>query len=213
MTSVIQDIQETNTIFYRPLQELFNVINDNVPDINSTRASKTDARGKQWIFPTLPAAIDQNYPRIAIISDDVTFEEYGAGDFIETIKDGSGNVIREIFGNLATIPITITAFVRRNRPEQITNYDGSNETAQNEKVASWLIDRVQKTIFQNQDFLKAKDLRTRVLSISSSYNDSEYLIGKNLDIEIEIPNVFTEEVDGNSIIKKIDFTVDVDQVC
>jgi len=105
-------VTETN-IYFDPLRLLKSVIETNVLDINAIRRARSDESKREWIFPTTPDADDENYPRLALVQGQMTQEEFGAGRIICRVRDANGDIRSEMFGTIATVPITVGVFVKK----------------------------------------------------------------------------------------------------
>ena len=201
MTSTARTIYQTN-IFFEPMNELFTLLNANVQDINSQRATNPDLKARQWVFPTTPEANDENYPRIALIPEAIKFEEFGAGRWLQTdVRNNS--VVREKFGRVATVPITIGVFCKKGQKHKVVYFDDTTHQIQNSKQSDYLGYLVSNVIekFRNNFISKNMDIKTT--GISTSYEDNDFLWAKNIDIEILIYDVWQTDYSDGDLIKHI----------
>lgn len=188
---------EKNHIYFEPMQVLFDTLDTNITDINAVRAARPTATGRQWIFPTEPEANDEDYPRIALIAEDVRWEEYGPRRLIEQVR-GVGNVLeKERFGKVAVLPITIIVFVKRKQRHEVTLYDGSTKTIQNTKQADFLGSLISKVLMERRelDFIPLQ-MDIDVLASSRTYVNNEWSWGKQVDIEITMFDVWEIDYTG-----------------
>jgi len=197
-----------NNIFFDPINLLYKVINDNVNDPNKLRADSENYKEKQCIFPTTPESNDENYPRIALISEDVRFETYGGSNYIEDIENGltgsDRRVLRTHYGKVAIIPFTIGVFVKKKEKYSVEYYDGTVHNIQNTKLSDYIGNQIAKVLQLNRRTFIDNNMDIRILSISSSYDNNSFTWAKNIRIEIELFDVWTKNYSDADIIKIID---------
>jgi len=140
---MVEVLKGRNHVSFTPMQTLFDLIDTEVADINVERAAKVTARGRQWVYPSTPEKIDEKYPRVAILNDNIRFEEYGTGQFLE-LEKVAGVTERMVFAKVAIIPVTIAVFVKRNQRHTVTYYDGVSHEIQNTKQADFIGDKIAK---------------------------------------------------------------------
>jgi len=205
-----------NHLNFAPMQVLYNLINEKVQDINATRRSKPTPSQRQYVFPTFPEANDENYPRIALVNENVRFSEYGSGRFLKYIKSG-GKVEHIVFAKVATLPLTISIFVKKKQKHAVTLYDGSTIIVQNSKQADYLGDMIEKCIeMYREEYFIPNNMDIRILGVSRTYDDGDFLLVKNIDCEIEMFDEWEldltspESTVGN--IDNINLDINVEQV-
>lgn len=175
-------IKPINHLSFAPMKVLRDLIVDNVTDINATRR----AVGGQWIFPTVPEANDENYPRVAIINRSVSESEYGAGRYMEMERDGSGNAEKMIFGKVAILPMSVIVFVKKKQRHEVEYFDGTTHILTNTKQADYLGEKIAKEIEINrQKYFIANNMDIAITGMSRSYDDGGFLIAKTINVEIE----------------------------
>ena len=199
---------------FGPLQQIYNLINEQVQDINGVRSSETDLKKRQWIYAAFPESDDENYPRVAIINDDIRFEEYGDGQFVSYDKDNSGNVTHINYGKVAIMPISITVFVKKRQQHSVTYYDGSVNNIQNGKQADFIGEKIAKflEVYESQYFIPY-NMNIEVKSVSKSYDDNDFLIAKTIECEVVLMDSWIDDLtsqDANEkTIREIDENVTV----
>ena len=213
MTTILKG---RNHLSFAPMQQLYNLISTNVTDINLIRAAKPTAKEKQWIYPSTPEANDENYPRIAIMNQDVKFEEYGAGQFSGYERNLSGDVEHIVFTKVAVLPITIGVFCKRKQRHSVTYYDGTTHTIQNTKQSDFLGEKIAKFLeMYRQQYFIPNNMDIKIIGMSRSYDDNDFLIAKNIDCEIVMMDEWEIDLTDPSstigIIQNINLTIDVNQ--
>jgi len=184
-SGTIGGLHGRNHLSFQPMQQLYNLINEKVIDINADRRNQTDPRKRQWIFPSYPEANDENYPRVALINENIRFEEYGSGRIVEYEKDILGNTDAMLFSKVATLPITIGVFVKKKQRHEVSYYDASVHTIQNTKQADFLGEEIEKAIeIWRELYFIPYNMDIKITGISRTYDDNDFLIAKNIDIEI-----------------------------
>lgn len=201
---------EQKNIFFEPMQELYSLIDDNINDINEERASRPTAKERQWIYPTTPEANDENYPRIALIPETVRFEEYGAGRYLQTDYTSTGDVKRDKYGRLAIVPMTIGVFCKKGQKHNAVYFDGTVHTIQNSKQSDFLGYLVANMIEKNRENFIKKNMDIKIINISTSYEDNDYLWAKSISIEIEVWDVWQTEYSDGELIRVINEVINVD---
>jgi hypothetical protein len=196
-------------VFFKPMQFLYDTINSGISDPNQERANQVDPQSRQWIFPTTPEAIDENYPRVALIAGNMRFEEYGAGRFIETVTDQSGNWQSETRGVIAVLPVTIGVFVKKKQFFRVEDIDGSISTMQNTKLSDYIGYRIANLMVTARNAAIAKNMELKVSNITSSYEDNEFLYAKNVEIELMMFMAAETKFGDAGLIKHIDLSVTV----
>ncbi len=197
---------------FQPMQQLYNLISDKVTDINAIRRAKPTARERQWIYPTTPEANDENYPRIAIINENVRFEEYGSGRWIGYERNNVNEVEHIVFGKVAILPITIGVFVKKRQRHEVEYYDGTTHVVQNTKQSDYLGEKIAKMIeMWREVYFIPYNMDITITGITRSYDDSEYLIAKNIEAEIVMLDEWeidlTDPDSTADVIKNIDLTI------
>jgi len=207
MTSADEDNYVQNNVFFDPMQVMYKVLTDTVIDVNKVRSIKETARERQWIFATTPESNDDMYPRLALIPGTVTFETYGAGNNLEQVDNGlTGNdrrALRDHYGKIAIVPMTIGVFVRKKQKYEVSYYNGEIHKIQNSKASDWIGNEVAKQIQINRnEFIKA-GIDVAINSISTSYEDNEFLWAKNIEVTITVMDVWTRHYSEADLIKII----------
>lgn len=214
MTTVLKG---RNHLSFAPMQQLYNLISNSVTDINSARLAKSTARERQWIYPSTPESNDENYPRIAIINEDIRFEEYGSGQFSGYEKNISGDVEHMVFTKVAILPVTIGVFVKRKQRHAVPYYDGTNHTIQNTKQSDYLGEKIAKYIemLRSQYFIPY-NMDIKVTGVTRSYDDNDFLIAKNINAEIVMMDEWeidlTDPASTIDVIKNINLNIDVEVI-
>jgi len=90
-----------------------------------------------------------------------------------------------VFGKIAILPITIAIFVKRKQLHEVTYVDGTTHNIRNSKQADYLGELIQKSfeMYRNDYFISQK-VDFRNIRVSRSYDDNDYLIAKNIDLEL-----------------------------
>lgn len=179
---MVVPIKRRNNISFQAMQLLYNFINTYIPDINADRLAVSG----QWVYPTVPEAPNELYPRIALLNRTVTYEEYGAGRYMDTERNAStGQAEHMVFGKIAIVPITIAVFVKRKQMHEVTYVDETTHTVRNSKQSDYLGELISKSLemYKNDYFIPNK-VDFRNLKTSRSYDDNDYLIAKNIDLEL-----------------------------
>jgi len=184
----------TNNIYFEALQVLYDVLNQNIADPNSIRASKDTAREKQWIFPTFPEANDEWYPRLAIIHGQIRFEDWTPNRFWGWTTDSSGNVTGEAYSNFAILPIRVGAFTKKTRHKGLEVQDWNQEKrfVENSAQVAWLLDRIQKTLLMNREKFTEKGMDFDILTVEGIYEDLDFLWAGSVNIEVIMNNTWTK---------------------
>jgi len=182
MTTILKG---RNHLSFEPMQQLYNLISEKVADINAVRSAKPTAKERQWIYPSTPESNDENYPRVALVNENVRFEEYGGGQYSHTESDISGNAQHFVMTKVAILPITIAVFVKRKQRHQVTYYNGATHTIQNSKQSDFLGDKIEKHIemYRTQYFIP-NNMDIKIIGMSGTYDDNDFLVAKNIDVEI-----------------------------
>lgn len=214
MTTVVKN---RTHLMFKPMQVIYNLITNEITDINSKRSALPTPRERQWVYPTYPEAEDENYPRIALIAGTATPTPYGTGDFIEYERDISGNAEHMVFGKVVKLPITIGVFVKKNQPHQVTYFDGTTHTIRNTKQVDFVGDLIPKIIYMfRSKYFIPENMDIKVVSVSETYEDNDFLYAKNISIEIEMFDEwefdFTDPSSTVGIIQNIDLNIDVTRV-
>ena len=204
-------IKGRNHLSFEPMQVLYNLINTNIQDINADRI----ATSGQWIFPTVPESNDENYPRVALINRNIRFEEYGAGRFIEYERNATtGDAEHMVFGKVAILPITIAVFVKKKQRHEVEYYDGTTHPLTNTKQADYLGEKIEKYLeMLRETYFIPQKMDIKILGMSRSYADNDFLIGKNIDIELSLFDAweydFTDAGYNEGIIHNINLTINI----
>lgn len=208
----------TNNIYFEALQVVYDILNQNIADPNSIRASKDTAREKQWIFPTYPEANDEWYPRLAIIHGQMRFEEWTPFRFYDWVTDDLGNITGEAFSNFVILPIRIGAFTKKTRHKSLEVQDWNQEKrfVENSAQVAWLLDRIQKTLLMHRDKFIEKGMDFDILTVEGIYEDLDFLWAGSVNIEVIMNNTWTNSFtdSGTGIITNIggsNLNIDVDK--
>lgn len=204
-------VDETNNPLIEVYNRLYSIIDTYVQDPNSIRRAKSTTKEKQWIFPETPESVDQFYPIVAIILDDVSYEENGSGRFFE-YQDDAGDKV-EINGNWITLSLTIGVFSKKLEKYSVTLYKGSEaKTIKGKLFASYLANRIAKIIdiHRGDFFINEKASEVIVERISDTYTDSETLWTTEIPVKITMPNIWSETYTTEQLIAIInkDLTVE-----
>jgi len=186
-------IKGTNNLNFQPMQVLYNLITQKIADINSARAAKPTSKERQWVFPTFPESNDENYPRVALINDNVRFVEYGSARYISSDRV-LGNVTKIREGVIATLPLTIGVFVKKRQRHTATLWDGTSQSVQNSKQADFIGDLVAKIVnMYHEQYFIPENMDIKVVGVSKTYDDNDFLLAKNIECEIEMFDEWYED--------------------
>ncbi len=196
---------------YKPMQVLHDLINDNIQDINAIRASQISFKARRWIFGELPESNDKNYPRVALLEGNITFQEWGAGQYYCSEVQGTGinkQVLRDHFAVVATFPITIGVFVKKDQRHEIEFSNGERHTVQNGKQVDYLSSKIAGLLHSNRDKFIEKNLDIRILSMPRSYQNNNWSWATNIECEIDVVFIIkTQNYSEAELIKQIDLTI------
>ena len=212
MTTVLKG---RNHLSFAPMQQLYNLISERVTDINAARSAKSTSRERQWIYPSTPESNDENYPRVAIINEQVRFEEYGAGQYSH-MERSLGQAEHMVFTKVAIMPVTLTVFVKRKQRHEVSYYDGTTHTIQNTKQSDFLGEKIAKFLeMYRQQYFIPNNMDIKIIGMSRSYDDNDFLIAKNIDCEIVMMDEWEIDLTDPSstigIIQNINLTIDVNK--
>lgn len=204
-------ILKQQNVYFEPLQVLFDVINSHVPDPYQERATRPTAREKRWIFPNTPEANDENYPRIALLHGNLTFEEWTAGQFLESQKNVGGG-ISEVNTNLAVLPIVVGVFAKKtsHRGLDVTDYDGTERYVENSMLVTHLLDKIQKEIHAHRTDFIDKDMEISILNMDGPYEDNDFLWAGNINMEVRMKNIWTEDISVEKVIASLSYTFNIE---
>jgi hypothetical protein len=193
------------------MQQVYSLINTEVEDINADRRSQSTPRKRQWIYPSTPNSDDENYPRIAILNDQIDFQEYGSGQYIETVRS-AGQVQQIVYGRIAILPVQISVFVKKKQRHQVTLFDGSAKVLQGKMQADFIGDKIAKFLeMYNQTYFIPNNMEIRVTSIGGTYNNNKFSYAKDIQAEIvmmdEWEEDFTDPGYTDGFIQQIDLNV------
>lgn len=198
---------EVENVFFKPMQFLHDLINSNVADVNFARRTSSNPKDHQWIFPEIPEANDEMYPRIALIPGNLTFEEYGAGRFIETVTDVNNDWIGETRGVIAVLPVTIGIFVKKKQVHSVTLLNNSVQDMQNKKLSDFMgYQLVQLMTTKRNDFIE-KNMEPFDVNSSESYEDGQFWYAKEVTLTIKMWMASQEKFDADRLIRQIDLSV------
>jgi len=196
-----------DNVFFKPMQFLYDLINTNIQDPNKERRESTNPKDRQWIFPNLPEANDENYPRIALIAGSIRFEEYGAGRFIETVTDSNGKWVSETRGMVAVLPFTIGVFVKKKQTHKVEDNDKTLVDMQNTKLADYIGYRLARIMMSKRPEAIAKNMDLFLRDVTGTYEDNEFLYAKNIDVEFLIWFAEEETFDPDDVIRQISLSL------
>ena len=203
-------IQE-DILQYKPMQVLHDLIKDNVKDINAIRASQIDYKKQRWIFGETPEAKDKNYPRIALLEGNITFEEWGAGQYYCSDVQGTGinrQVLSDSYAVVATFPVTVGVFSLKDQRHEIELSNGERHTVQNGRQIDYLSSKIASVILSNREKFIEKNLDIRVVSMPRAYKDNEWSWATNVECEIDVIFIIKiQNYNEADLIKQIDLTV------
>lgn len=212
-----------NNIFFDPLQLIYDVLNQNIKDPNTVRASLPTEGQRRWIFPSYPEANDENYPRIAVLFGTPRHNYWTPYNFYDWGTDPSGNINREVFSNLITLPVMIGVFTKktRHKPLEVVDYDGTRRWVENSAQVAFLLNQVQKEIFRHRDRFIAKEMDFTMTGIEAVYEDSDFLWAGHINLELLFHNIWygtsgsgsDGEFTSGDLIATITKTVTVDMDC
>ena len=203
------------TINNNPLIEAYNilesVIKTNVQDVNETRRVLPTAREKQWIFPTTPEDEIGYYPRIAIVLNNITYDEFGAGQFAgyQTATDGS---VSDLKMNYAVLSMTIGIFTKKKeRFSVILPGDTTAKSITGTLLNSYLLGEIVNKINSKRDtFISNNSIDIIITNVNQTYNDSEVLFASDISIKLIMPNVWGKVYTTGELIAKINKTYTVE---
>jgi hypothetical protein len=206
---MVVPIKAGNHVSFAPMQVLYDLINSKITDINAERR----ANSGQWVFPTVPEAEDENYPRIAILNNGINYTEYGAGRFIQENYSG-GQATDWQYGRIATLPVIIAVFVKKKQRHEADYFDGTSHVLTNTKQSDYLGEKIAKLIEMYRSvYFIPNGMDVKVTGITRSYDDSQFLIAKNISIEVVMFDKwgydFTDPSYDEGWINNIDLTITV----
>jgi hypothetical protein len=200
---------EENEVYFDPLQVLYDVLNQSIPDINEVRRELSSERERRWIFPTLPEENDNNYPRIALVAGQIQSEEFGGGRIVSEVRQLNNTMTSEVYGTVMTLPITIAAFTRKETEHEVVFADKSTRTLRNRAQAAWLGGRIAKELERNRDKFLEKDIDIFVKRVSGAYEDNNFLWASNVEIELVFKNLWNVDIRNEDVIQEISLSVAV----
>jgi hypothetical protein len=202
-----QTVYQQN-VFFKPMQFLYDLLSTNIPDPNQDRSSQVNPKARQWLFPEVPEANDENYPRIAIIPGQVTLQEYGAGRYIETVTDGNGDWVSETRGVIASIPVTIGVFVKKKQVHNVEELDGAIVAMQNKKLADYLAYEVLRVLVGKRPSFIKENMDVQEITATEAYEDNQFLYAADVTFTLVEWLAIEERFDPASLIRQIDLTID-----
>lgn len=193
-------VRKQNNTYFEPLQVVYDVINQNVLDPNKERSLSVKQSERRWVFPTMPEANDENYPRIAVIHGKPVISESQAGQLLET--QFVPNMVKDIYSNIVVIPVTIGVFTKKtsHKALEVNDYDGTKRFVENSAQVAYLLDRVQKALHSHRRDFIDKDMDIKIIDFEGAYQDNDFLWAGNINMEIVINNMWVDD-----ITKIIDF--------
>ena len=204
-----QTVYQEN-VFFKPMQFLYELLNANVKDVNEARSTAPDPHDRQWIFPDVPEANDENYPRIALVPGTITIEEYGAGRYIETVTDDlTGAWKSETRGVIASIPMTIGIFVKKKQRFSVDLLNGNTTIMQNTKLSDYIGYQIIELLIKKRSEFITKQMDLSDISSSQSYEDGQFWYAKEVTFTMNLWMAIQEYFDPASLIAQIDLTFNV----
>lgn len=196
------------TINNNPLIEAYNilesVIKTNVQDVNETRRVLPTAREKQWIFPTTPEDEIGYYPRVAIVLNNITYDELGAGQFAgyQTADDGS---VSDLKMNYAVLSMTIGIFTKKKERFSVTLPGATTaKSITGTLLNSYLLGEIVNKINSKRDtFISSNSIDIIITNVNQTYNDSEVLFASDISIKLIMPNVWGKVYTEGELIATI----------
>lgn len=192
-----------NNVFFDAFKIIRDIVHNNISDINNYRASLTDSKAKQWIFPSVPEKNDDMYPRVAILHSDASEEDYGAGHFVT--NKYSGSVLTDtVYGSLITLPVVIAIFCKKEQRHQVTYLsDGTTHNIKNGKQADFMINKIAKELQLNRSEFITKNMDYKLGNITLSYEDNDFLWAAHMTIEVYAMNNWLESHNPDDLIDTI----------
>jgi len=207
---MVEQTVAIENVFFKPMQFLYDLIHNNIQDVNFSRRTSTNLKDHQWIFPEIPEANDELYPRIALIPGNITFEEYGAGRFIETVTDENDDWISETRGVIAVLPITIGIFVKKKQVHAVELLDNSVQDMQNKKLSDYMgYQLVQLMISKRNNFI-SQNMEPFDVTSSESYEDGQFWYAKEVNLVLKMWMASSELFNPDDLIRHINLTIEIE---
>ncbi len=188
---------------YEGYQLIYNIIQNNVLDVNPSRREKNG----RWVYPTLPTSLDENYPRITIKLSNYLLNPVSAGNVFYFSKDTRS------YGYQVSLTYTILLIIKK-ETEYPIELNGNVIRAKNELLAEWLAKEVYKALF-NKLIIEHPD-NFWVLPSSLSYNpvvweyDTSRMITE-LGITLNGYEEIVKQVSDGSVIEVINHLINVEE--
>jgi hypothetical protein len=196
------------TINNNPLIDAYNlvenIIRTNVTDINTSRSALPTAREKQWIFPYTPEDTTNFYPRVAILLEDINYDEFGSAQFAEYSTDETGKV-SEVNANYAVLDLKIGVFTKKTDQHTITLPGKSTpQVAKGLLINSYLVGAIAKALQANRStMISMGAVEADVIKIDPSYEDNEMLFAGDISIRIVYLNTWGRVYTVGELIDEI----------
>lgn len=197
-----------------PLHKLYSVISgllETVPDINEERANYSDPKARQWIFPSYPEKIDENFPRISLEFGSAQTIEYGSAQYVQSVEN-AGLIQKDQYGEYIEIPLTIHCHIKKDQMHEVSYFDGTNHFIKNQKQGDFLSFLIANKIRTSRRILieNGFDLSNKP-TITPSYSDNEFLFSADVSFNLIFLSVWNQEYSSGDLIKTINSAYTVEQ--
>ncbi len=186
--------------------DLYNIligfVTDNVTDI------RTNRKNKRWVFDQYPEN-DSNYPECVVEINSSTPKIDSAAQFLVQEKNGSGNVIKEVYYMVEECPVKIRVLTLKDldhkKKGKTNGFEVTVNSTQlylNDKTANLYLNQKIKELFyfKYRDLIKNytyKDCKIiqkiRVIGVDRVYEASDRVWASDIIVNIEFRNLYVKE--------------------
>jgi len=213
MTNITIDTLKTRNPLIELWNLLRNIIQDEVIDPNTIRATSDSIQERNWIFPENPESNDERYPRGTIKFSTLNTTPYSANDFVSEITDTDAAYKGDLKGRLLTIPVVIGIFVKRGQGYKLTLNDNSIVTMKNQLLNDHLTLVVKNALLKNRDLLIAKRFEiVENITVVPSYDNSEFLFAGNVEFNVVTLDLWDDTITDGSLIAEYVVSMEAEQI-
>jgi hypothetical protein len=164
-----------------------------VQDVNEARYISENPKDKQWIYPTIPTKVDNQYPRITVQISNLEEAPISAGGYISDNFNSEDNLKYESTGKLYFVTVWIGMWVKREMPGKIEMPDKSVKKLKNTLLGNLLFMKVLEELDRGTKDIKEVSYNYKPFEkeIGMGYDDSVNRI--QYDVSIKIP-VLSESI-------------------